>query len=175
MNRVRECISWPLVGRGNIAIHEAGHLVTASLLGMTTAGAIADSDSGCAAIGVGTNPAPSLKQLPDKEPEPDLLAELLKASYPECWPGKTFDQAVIAYATMLLAGRQAELIHADIRVTKGQRLVMRDSDHLLAESLLQRIGYSHLAIGRCQHDARVLLKRHWSQVVQVSSSIKGRG
>ena len=174
MRRIRESVCWPLKNSGHAAYHEAGHLVAAHHGGMRTAGAIVHGPTGAAAVGMGIHAPRSIDKQDLERPAtaPGLLADLLTASYPACWPGKTFEEAGIAYATMLVAGRQAELLHAGIRLTNSQRLVMRDSDHLLAEVVLNRVGLNYLALGYCQQKAREILTDRWDEVQRLADQLQ---
>lgn len=176
MNRVRGAISWPLKGEGHLAHHEAGHLVVASLLGMSTGAAVVvPGKGGAAAVGMGTHPAPKLPSPIDAAECPPakfgLVCLMLDASWPECWPGKTKEQAALDYATMLAAGRQAELIRADFVLKPDQLLRLNDDDHRQMLEILLHVGFMRTAIGWCQHRARVLLLEHWEQVETIAAEL----
>lgn len=164
---------WPLVGSGYIAHHEAGHLVVARCLGMATGNAIVRADAGFAAIAMGTQPpAPVRADAVPKDQPTGLVCAMLEASYPAHWPSKTKHQAGIDYATMLAAGRQAELIEAGHTMRQDEYLRITDSDHKQAVELLDYLGLSRHALGHCQHRAKRLLLDHWEQVATLAASIQ---
>lgn len=173
MMRVRVPIAWPLAGYGHLAHHEAGHLVVARCLGMATGNAIVRGSVGFAAVGMGTRaPAPVQADTVLKDQPDGLVCAMLEASYPAHWPGKTKHQAGIDYATMLTAGRQAELIEADCTLSPDEYLHIRDSDHKQALELLTHLNCSRHSLGYCQHRARRLLLDHWEQVKTIAASLK---
>lgn len=153
-------------------MHEAGHLVVAEKLGFDAGRAIVGDNVAYCTVGMGDGAPPPLEINSSSGSRPGSLSDLLVASYPWLWPGKTFQEAGLAYSTMLMAGRQAELIEAGVVLNNTQRLSMRDSDHLSAEAILNRVGLNYLALGHCQHESRVLLKRHWDEVVEVAKRLE---
>lgn len=173
MMRVRVPIAWPLAGGGHLAHHEAGHLVVAHCLGMATGNAIVRGSVGFAAVGMGTRPpAPVQADTVPRDQPARLVSAMLDASYPTYWPGKTKHQAGIDYATMLTAGRQAELIEADYILSPGEYLHIHDSDHKQALELLTHLDYSRHSLGYCQHRSRRLLLDHWEQVETIAASLQ---
>lgn len=173
MMRVRSPIAWPLIGYGFLAHHEAGHLVVARQLGMATGKAIVTETFGLAEIGLGTRgPSPINENAKPTDQPVNLAAAMFEASYPQHWPDKTKREAGIDYATMLAAGRQAELIKAGISLASDEYLRISDNDHIQALGLLVHIGYNRHTLGHCQHLARRLLLDHWEQVEIMAARIQ---
>ncbi len=165
---------WPLDGRqGSTAHHEAGHLVTARLVGFTPGNAVASQGKGGRAmIGIdGNAPDPiTTDELDRPMPPPEIYAEVFDQTWPGSWGGRSYQQAAFDYCTVVVAGRQAELINAGVEIAKPCAFPLWDHDHLVAIAILNRVG-ENAALGWCQARARELLAANWDEVEQQAEKI----
>lgn len=173
MMRIRSPIAWPLIGYGFLAHHEAGHIVVARELGIATGTAKVTESFGLAEIGLGTRPASPIKEnATPKDQPPGLAAAMFEASYPQHWPNRTKQEAGVDYATMLTAGRQAELIKARVNLAPGEFLRIIDSDHQQANEILQHLKLTRHALGYCQQKARQILLERWDAVQLLAAQLQ---
>lgn len=168
---------WPLGERGSAAHHEAGHLVTARLVGFAPGNAVASQEKGGrATIGItGKTPDPidesELDQpMPPVESYADLFGEIFEETWPRISGGRSRREAAFDYCTICVAGRQAELIHAGIEIKEPCVFVLPDSDHDIAIAILDRVE-ELAALGWLQKRARELLIDHWDEVEQQAEKL----
>lgn len=161
--------TWPLQA-GDIAVHEAGHIVVGLALGMPChdAGILPDGTAGRAGVlsPVGDN---SITKLP---PAPDEVACIYLRAACLIWPGLPPADAALNYAVMLVAGRQAELIAAGHRLPGELR--MSDPDHLQARAILSATD-QRLAMTWTQRKARHLLTSAWPEVEIITAELRKTG
>ncbi|MFO7582927.1 hypothetical protein [Guyparkeria sp.] len=169
---------WPLGEHGSAAHHEAGHLVTARLVGFAPGNAVVGQENGGrATIGItGKTPDPidesALEQpMPPVESYADLFGETFEETWPRISGGRSRLESAFDYTTVLLAGRQAELIHAGIEIKEPCVFVLSDSDHDIAIAILARVE-ELAALGWLQKRARELLTAHWPEVEQQADLIQ---
>lgn len=148
---------------GDIAIHEAGHVVVAMALGMPVHNARIDGTTGRAGV---LAPAGDTTSTPL---QPEAVANVYKQAAPLVFPGVPAAEAALRFATMLVAGRQAELIAAGVQLT-GQ-LRMGDPDHLQARAVLAMTD-QRLAMSWAQRMARNLLTTAWHDVEAIAATLR---
>lgn len=169
---------WPLHGGGCDAHHEAGHLVVARVLGLPATGAAIFEGGGLAGLVSLPDPDECIeshaKVLSADDAGHELMAENLLGIAGLVLPDFSEQARAAAIAVMLVAGRQAELIHAGIEIPAGHCLVMRDPDHIQANIVLRQHGRG-LGFGWIQRQARHLLKKHWSEVENVAAALRRDG
>lgn len=161
--------SWPLQD-GDVAIHESGHIAVGLALGMPSHDARITQDGTAGRAGV-------VCPLADKNiARPSLPPDEVAGIYLQCacliWPGLPTAEAALCYAMMLVAGRQAELIAAGIRLPGELR--MHDPDHLQARTILCHTG-QRLAMTWAQRQARHLLTVAWPLVESIAADLRERG
>lgn len=160
-------MSWPLQD-GDIAIHEAGHIVVAMALGMPVHNARIAADGTTGRAGV-LAPVGDTAKAPLA---PEAVANVYKQAAPLVFPGVPAAEAALRFATMLVAGRQAELIAAGVPLT-GQ-LRMGDPDHLQARAVLAMTD-QRLAMSWAQRMARHLITTAWADVQAVATTLRAEG
>lgn len=160
-------MSWPLQD-GDIAIHEAGHIVVALALGMPVHNAriAADGTTGSAGVLAPVGYPAATPQSPEE------VANIYKQAAPLVFPGVPAAEAALRFATMLVAGRQAELIAAGVPLT-GQ-LRMGDPDHLQARAILA-MTEQRLAMSWAQRMSRHLITTAWADVQAVAAALREDG
>ncbi|MHB1245884.1 MAG: hypothetical protein ACYCZH_05540 [Sulfuriferula sp.] len=163
---------WPLVGAGDVAIHEAGHIAVGLALGMPCRDArvLPDGTAGQAGVLAGVGETVST---PDTLPPPEDVADIYRQAAPLVWPGLPPAEAALNYAVMLVAGRQAELIAAGHHRLAGE-LRMHDADHLQARAILCHTG-QRLAMSWAQRQARHLLTTAWTDVEAIANTLREQG
>lgn len=162
---------WPLMGAASdAAIHEAGHVVVGLALGMPCHNARITPEGTAGRAGV-FNPIGE-KSITTTPPRPVEVAEIYQQTALVIWPGMPPAEAALNNAIMLVAGRQAELIHAGIRLTGA--LSMRDADHMQASSILLASG-QRLAMCWAQRMARHLLTSAWVDVESIAAQLRATG
>ena len=163
--------AWPLMGAGDIAVHEAAHVVVAMALGMPAYGARIAADGASGQAGV-LSAAGETVATPATLPPPEEVADIYRQAAPLVWPGLPPAEAALHYAVMLVAGRQAELIAAGIRL--GGELRIHDPDHQQARAILAASG-RRLAMTWAQRMARHLLTSAWPEVEAIASTLRATG
>lgn len=161
---IHGAMSWPLVD-GDIAIHEAGHVVVAMALGMPVHNARIASDGTTGSAGV-LSPIGHAASTPLA---PEAVAGIYRQSTPLIWPDLNAAEADLNYATMLVAGRQAELITAGIPLLGELR--MHDPDHQQARAILAQSG-QRLCLAWAQRMARHLLTTAWADVESIATTLR---
>lgn len=170
LKRVFECTPWPLCGRGDLAVHEAGHLVVAGRLGMAVCGAAVNRSKGVAFV--------AGMHMPDQNPadvhipETNEACDFYHAAFNLIWPGLDHQEAALRFVVMLCAGRQAEMMLSGLPLV-GQ-LMMLDADHMQATYLLHSTG-QRLALGWCQRQARHLLSANWAEMERIAATLRQKG
>lgn len=163
---------WPLVGGGSVPHHEAGHLVIARALGLPAYGASVFEGGGAA----------YLINMPESESarreghaqilSPDADHERIASNFLHiaelALHGISAEESAARVVSMLCAGAQAELIHAEIPIPADAYLAMRDPDHIQAELILRKSGVS---LGWAQRQARYLLTMHWGEVDAIARTL----
>lgn len=157
-------ISWP-PGNGDTAIHEAGHVVVAMALGMPVHNARIAADGATGRAGV-LAPAGDTASTPLA---PEAVADIYRQATPLVWPGLNAAEAALNYTTMLVAGRQAELIAAGIPLLGELR--MHDPDHQQARAILAH-GGQRLCMAWAQRMARHLLTTGWADVEAIATTLR---
>ncbi|MDP2172003.1 MAG: hypothetical protein Q8J96_16465 [Rhodocyclaceae bacterium] len=162
---------WPLMGAGDVAFHEAGHVVIGLTLGMPCHDARITPEGTAGRAGV-MNPVND-KSITTTTPQPPVeVSEIYQQTSKVIWPGMPPAAAALNNATMLVAGRQAELIHAGIRLTGT--LHMHDADHQQARAILLASG-QRLAMCWAQRMARHLLTSAWPEVEAIAAELRSTG
>lgn len=161
--------AWPLT-TGDVAVHEAGHAVVGLALAMPVHDARITPDGTAGRAGVVCPLAD--KSITRPALPPDEVARIYLQAACLIWPGLPTDDAALNYAVMLVAGRQAELIAAGIRLP-GQ-LHMNDPDHLQARAVLAVTG-QRLAMTWAQRMARHLLTANWPEVELIAAELRVAG
>lgn len=159
---------WPLAG-GDVAVHEAGHVVVAMTLAMPVHNARITTGAAAGRAGV---LAPVGDALTASPLAPDEVARIYLQAACLIWPGLSPADAALNYATMLTAGRQAEMIAAGHALVGELR--MHDPDHLQARAVLAATG-QRLAMAWAQRQARHLLTAAWPEVEAVAVELRRRG
>ncbi|MDP2111867.1 MAG: hypothetical protein Q8N48_02570 [Thiobacillus sp.] len=162
--------SWPLVGAGDVAVHEAGHIVVGMALGMPCPNARISPDGAAGQAGV-LSPVSAIATA-DTLPAPENVADIYRQAAPLVWPGLPSADAALRYATMLVAGRQAELIAAGHRLAGELRL--NDPDHQQARAILAATD-QRLAMTWVQRQARHLLTTAWPDVQAIANTLREQG
>ncbi len=161
--------SWPLQA-GDVAIHESGHIIVGLALGMPCRDARITPEGTAGRAGVVCPLAD--KSITRPALPPDEVARIYLQAACLIWPGLPTDNAALNYAVMLVAGRQAELIAAGIRL-QGE-LRMHDPDHLQARAVLCHTG-QRLAMTWAQRQARHLLTTAWTDVEAIAAELRVAG
>lgn len=164
---IHDTMSWPLRDTDS-AIHEAGHVVVAMALGMPVHNARISADGTTGRAGV-------LAPVSDNATtvlQPEAVANVYTQAAPLVFPGVPAAEAALRFATMLVAGRQAELIAAGVPLT-GQ-LRMGDPDHLQARAVLAMTD-QRLAMSWAQRMARHLITTAWADVQAVAVALREDG
>ncbi len=157
-------MSWPLLD-GDVAIHEAGHIFVAMALGMPVHDARIAADGTTGRAGV-LAPAGDTTSTPLS---PEAVAGIYRQATPLVWPGLNATEAALNYATMLVAGRQAELIAAGIPLFGELR--MHDPDHLQTRAIFAQSG-QRLCMAWAQRMARHLLTMAWAAVEAIATTLR---
>lgn len=162
---------WPLMGAGDVAIHEAGHIVVGLALGMPCHNAriLPDGTAGQAGVLAGVG---ETVPTPDTLPPPEDVAEVYRQAALVLWPGMPPAEAALNNACVLVAGRQAELLGAGILLTGELR--MHDPDHQQARALLAATDQRH-AMTFAQRMARHLLTSAWPEVESIAAELRKNG
>lgn len=161
--------SWPLQA-GDLAYHEAGHIVAAKALGMPCHDARISPEGTAGRAGV-LSPVGD-KSITTLPPSPDEVTRVYLQAACLIWPGLGTADAALNYAVMLVAGRQAELIAAGIRIPGELR--MHDPDHLQARAILTATDQRH-ATTYAQRMARHLLTSAWPELEAIAAELRATG
>ena len=153
--------------RWTIAVHEAGHAVVAQVLGIPAAGAYVGEVGGGFAMHPGGLQEPKTGPIDDA----GILVEIDLMICGRAGLAADCDLS-INLATMLFAGRQAELLHLGLPWL-GQ-CTMTTSDSLRAAEHLRKAGQPATE-GYCQKRARSILTAHWDQVAAIADRIMQHG
>lgn len=162
---------WPLMGAGDVAVHEAGHIVVGLALGMPcqnarmVVGGAAGQAGVLSAVGEAVATPATLRP-------PEDVADFYRQAAPLVWPGLPPAEAALRSVTMLLAGRQAELVAAGIRLPGELR--MHDPDHQQARAILAATD-QRLAMTWAQRMARHLLTSEWADVESIAAELRATG
>jgi hypothetical protein len=100
---------------------------------------------------------------------PEAVADIYLLATPLVWPDMSAAEAALNYATMLVAGRQAELIAAGIPLLGELR--MHDPDHLQARAILAHRS-QRLCMTWAQRMARHLLTTAWADVEAIAATLR---
>ncbi|MDQ1315832.1 MAG: hypothetical protein QG662_1941 [Pseudomonadota bacterium] len=160
---------WPLA-EGSTPYHEAGHLIAGLALGMPCHNARISPDGTAGRAGV-LNPVGE-NSITTPPPSPDEVAGIYLQCACVIWPGLPAAEAALNYAVMLVAGRQAELINAGIRL--GGELHCHDPDHQQSRAILAATG-QRLAMTWAQRNARHILTAKWPEVVAIAAELRETG
>lgn len=163
--------SWPLMGAGDVATHEAAHLVVGRALGMPCHDARITPDGTAGQAGVLGSVGKTVAT-PDTLPAPEKVAEVYRLAALVLYPGLSPAEGALNFAAMLVAGRQAELIRAGIRLDGELR--MHDADHKWARAVLEA-GGRRLAMTWAQRQARHLLTSRWAEVETIAEALRKTG
>jgi hypothetical protein len=163
--------AWPLMGAGDIAVHEAAHVVVGLALGMPVYGARIAADGASGQAGVLSAVGETVTTPATLRP-PEDVADSYRQAAPLVWPGLPSADAALNYAVMLVAGRQAELIAASIRL--GGELRIHDPDHQQARAILAATD-QRLAMTFVQRMARHLLTAAWADVESIAAELRATG
>lgn len=161
--------AWPLEA-GDTAVHEAGHLIAARFVGLPYQGAVITPDGSGRACLFTSPPESVPSKLPAVSDADVDLFDFCQLAF----LGIPAAEAALRYVVMLVAGRQAELLHAGIELPSGRFLRMHDPDHLQARELLEKSG-QRLALGWAQRQARTILGRDWHQVEAIARELRATG
>lgn len=163
--------SWALQG-GDLAIHEAGHIVAAMALRMPSHDARISPDGTSGRAGVLSPVGDNSIATPPPSPSPDEVTRVYLQAACLIWPGLSAADAALNYAVMLVAGRQAELIAAGIRLPGT--LWMADPDHQQTRAILAATD-QRLAMCYAQRMARHLLTSAWADVESIAAELRATG
>lgn len=153
--------------RRTIAIHEAGHAVAAKALGLPTFGAELHDVGGSFHM----QPSQFSPDPPTRLEDDELLANIDLMICEKA--GRADDvELAIDLATMLAAGRQAELLNAGFSWQGECPMTTHDSTR--ASEHLRRAGQA-ATTGFCQKRARSLLTAHWDQVMEIADELQRNG
>lgn len=155
---------------GDVAVHEAGHIVAAKALGMPCHDARISPDGTAGQAGVLSPIGDNCITTPP--PSPDEVTRIYLQTACLIWPRLDTADAALNYAVMLVAGRQAELIAAGHRLAGELRL--HDPDHLQARAILSHTG-QRLAMSWAQRQARHLLTTAWTEVEAIANTLREQG
>lgn len=161
---IQGTMHWPLLD-SDVAIHEAGHIVVARSLGMPVYDARIAADCTTGRAGV-LAPAKDTASTPLT---PEAVADIYRQATPLIWPGMSTTEAALHYSTMLVAGRQAELIAAGLPLLGELRI--HDPDHLQARAVLAQSG-QRLCMPWAQRMARHLLTAAWAEVEAIATTLR---
>ncbi|MDP1682212.1 MAG: hypothetical protein Q8L39_10625 [Burkholderiales bacterium] len=161
--------SWPLQA-GDVALHEAGHIVAAKALGMPCHDASISPDGMAGRAGVLSPIGDS--SITNPPPAPDEVARIYLQAAQLVWPGLPSADAALNFAVMLLAGAQSELIAAGIRLSGELRA--HDPDHQQSRAILAATD-QRLAMTWAQRQARHLLTLHWATVESIAAELRATG
>lgn len=161
---IQGTMHWPLLD-SDVAIHEAGHIVVAMALGMPVHNARIAADCTTGRAGV-LAPAGDTASAPLA---PEAVADIYRQATPLIWPGMGTTEAALHYSTMLVAGRQAELIAAGLPLIGELRI--HDPDHLQARAVLAQSG-QRLCMPWAQRMARHLLTAAWAEVEAIAATLR---
>lgn len=172
MMRVSPLVSLPDGFAGSIPHHEAGHAVVAIALGLPCHGAQVLGDEGRCALYAELD-APHEPLIHPAPPEHAASVHALAARVYMGQSAEEKDQA-LAMGTMLMAGRQAELLHAGLKLDGC--LWTDDHDMHTAKHLLApHFGAGSAPVWRCQQEARRLLSQHWTAVQAIAEVLAVHG
>lgn len=162
---------WPLTGAGDVAVHEAGHIVVGLALGLPCPDAriIASGDAGQAGV---LSTVGETVSTPSTLPPPEDVAEVYRQAALVLWPGLPSVEGALNCAVMLVAGRQAELIAAGHRLSGELR--MHDPDHQQCRAILAATD-QRLAMTWAQRQARHLLTTAWTEVEAIANTLREQG
>ena len=162
---------WPLMGAGDVAVHEAGHIVVGLALGLPCPDAriVASGDAGQAGV---LSTVGETVSTPATLPPPEDVAEVYRQAALVLWPGLPPAEGALNCAVMLVAGRQAELIAAGHRLSGELRL--HDPDHQQARAILAATD-QRLAMTFAQRQARHLLTVAWADVSAIAAELRATG
>lgn len=162
---------WPLMGAGDVAVHEAGHIVVGLALGMPcqnariVVGGAAGQAGVLSAVGEAVATPATLRP-------PEDVADFYRQAAPLVWPDLPPAEAALRSVTMLLAGRQAELVAAGIRLPGELRI--HDPDHQWGRAILAA-AEMRLAMTWAQRMARHLLTCRWPEVEAIAAELRATG
>lgn len=162
--------AWPLAS-GDVAVHEAGHIVVGMALGMPCPDARISPAGASGRAGV-LSAVGETVATPATLPPPEDVADIYRQAAPLVWPGLPSADAALNFVVMLVSGRQAELLAAGIRLSGELR--MHDVDHLQARAILASTG-QRLAMTWAQRMARHLLTSAWGDVGFIAETLRVRG
>lgn len=165
---------WPLTGTSDLAVHEAAHVVVGLALGMPVYDAriVADGAAGQAGVLFAVGETVATVATPATLQPPEDVADIYRQAAPLVWPGLPSADAALNYAVMLVAGRQAELIAAGIRLSGELRV--HDPDHQQARAILAATD-QRLAMTWAQRKARHLLTTAWPEVEAIANTLRKTG
>ncbi|HUX30531.1 MAG TPA: hypothetical protein VMV78_07870 [Thiobacillus sp.] len=163
--------AWPLMGAGDIAVHEAAHVVVGLALNLPVYDARIAADGASGQAGV-LSAVGATVTTPATLPPPEGVADIYRQAAPLVWPGLPSADAALNYAVMLTAGRQGELIAAGIRLPGA--LNMHDPDHQQARAILAATD-QRLAMTWAQRMARHFLTLAWPEVEAIAAQLGATG
>ncbi|MBW8457711.1 MAG: hypothetical protein K0M58_04600 [Thiobacillus sp.] len=159
---------WPLMDAGDIAVHEAGHVVVGLALGMPVYGARIAPGGAAGQAGVLSAVGETVATPATLRP-PEDVADIYRQAAPLVWPDLPPPDAALRSVTMLLAGRQAELVAAGIRLPGELRI--HDPDHQWGRAILAA-AEMRLAMTWAQRMARHLLTCRWPEVEAIAAELR---
>ena len=163
--------AWPLMGAGDIAVHEAGHVVVGLALGMPVYGARIAPGGAAGQAGV-LSAVGETVATPAMLRPPEDVADIYRQAALVLWPGMPPAEGALNCAVMLVAGRQGELIAAGHRLSGELRL--HDPDHQQARAILAATD-QRLAMTFAQRQARHLLTVAWADVSAIAAELRATG
>lgn len=172
MMRVAPVVSLPAGFDGSLPHHEAGHAVVAIALGLPCHGAQVLGHEGRCALydALDAQHEPLLPPAP-----PGLAASVhVLAARVHIGPSADDKNRALAMGAMLMAGRQAELLHAGLKLDGC--LWIDDHDMQTAMHLLApHFGAGSAPVWRCQQEARRQLSQNWAAVQAIAEELAVRG
>lgn len=147
--------------REGLAFHEAGHVITADVLGLPVSNARISNTVGAFSLleAQGTGPAMTLEQ------SADVLVLAARVQL----PGINDQACRECVAVMFFAGRQAQVIHAGLEFAATFQM---DADGQQARHVLRGMA---ITAGACQLAAYHLLMEHWQRVEGVAAELVTHG
>lgn len=170
MMRTAPAVFLPAGFIGSLPHHEAGHAVAAMVLGLPCHGATVTGATGACALYAPLEPGEEQKP----PAAPDFHAEVHKLAARVYLPQADERERSLIMCVILMAGRQAELIHAGLEI-EG---VLWGDDHDMQSAralLAPHFGAAPAAVYRCQRDARTLLLGNWLMVEEIAAALDRDG
>lgn len=170
--RLAPCVVLPASFTGSLPHHEAGHAVAALVLGLPCEGAFVRAEK--AAGGFYMHPPSESESAAAPDSTPEFIAALDELVARVHLPAAGEKDRALAMGTMFAAGREAEMIHAGLRLD-GCLLGVDSDTHRARAMLAAHWGAGTAALYHCQRQARQLLETHWTAVEHIARALAENG